>query len=89
MHRGHVAAVVLARVEVLRRDVDVLAELPDGLPNLRLVAVSGGRIDVAVPAASAVATVSRVSPSSIMETPNPSCGIREPSLSSRTGLRQT
>jgi hypothetical protein len=37
------AVVVLARVEVLRRDVDVLAELPDGLPNLRLVTVSGDR----------------------------------------------
>jgi hypothetical protein len=42
------AAVIVARVEVLRRDVDRLLERADSVPDLSLVAIRRGGVDVAV-----------------------------------------
>ena len=84
---GLLVAVVV--VPALGRDEDLLAIESRGVDRLAdgaLVAVSRGRVDVAVADASARATTSSVSRGGTWKTPNPSCGIDSFGRSERRGI---
>ena len=79
--QGLVVAVVADPDLGLQEDVGpVEARAVDRLTDLALVAVGGGGVDVAVAAARAASTASRVSSGGVWKTPKPSAGISTPLL---------